>query len=314
MNIIDTHCDALLKLQVDKRNTYMFKKRELDFANHDSIDTNRARLEQGGVKVQFFAIFLSPAIPDNEKWQHALEQVDCFYDEILTQPDLVHITDLKQIPELKDNEIGAVLTLEGSDAFGNDLMKLKTLFRLGVLSLGLTWNNANLVADGVGEKRLAGLTNFGFDVIDLCNEYNVLVDVSHLNENGFDDIISRADRVFASHSNSRAVMDHLRNLTDSQISQIIEKGGMINLVFNPPFIKEGACEIEDLFPHIDRIIELGGTNYIGLGSDFDGIFDYVKDLNHAGEYKNFVDKIEAQYGHVLAEKITHQNFIDNFCK
>lgn len=313
MKIIDTHCDALLKLQSDKRKTYMFKKRELNFANSSEIDTNAERLRAGNVKVQFFAIFLSPAIPDNEKWQHALEQVDCFYDEILTQPNIVHIKHLSEINDLKDDEIGAVLTLEGSDAFGNDLMKLKTLFRLGVLSLGLTWNNANLVADGVGEKRLAGLTNFGFDVIDLCNEYGALVDVSHLNENGFNDIIERADRVFASHSNSRVVMDHLRNLTDSQITQIINKGGMINLVFNPPFIKSGDCEIEDLFPHIDRIIELGGTNHIGLGSDFDGIFDYVKELGHAGEYPNFVAKIEERYGHVLAEKITHLNFQNNFC-
>lgn len=313
MKIIDTHCDALLKLQSDKRETYMFKKRELNFANSSEIDTNAERLRAGNVKVQFFAIFLSPAIPDNEKWQHALEQVDCFYDEILTQPNIVHIKHLSEINDLKDDEIGAVLTLEGSDAFGNDLMKLKTLFRLGVLSLGLTWNNANLVADGVGEKRLAGLTNFGFDVIDLCNEYGVLVDVSHLNENGFNDIIERADRVFASHSNSRVVMDHLRNLTDSQITQIINKGGMINLVFNPPFIKSGDCEIEDLFPHIDRIIELGGTNHIGLGSDFDGIFDYVKELGHAGEYPNFVAKIEERYGHVFAKKITHLNFQDNFC-
>ncbi|HJE19966.1 MAG TPA: dipeptidase [Aliicoccus persicus] len=313
MKIIDTHCDALLKLQSDKRKTYMFKKRELNFANSSEIDTNAERLRAGNVKVQFFAIFLSPAIPDNEKWQHALEQVDCFYDEILTQPNIVHIKHLSEINDLKDDEIGAVLTLEGSDAFGNDLMKLKTLFRLGVLSLGLTWNNANLVADGVGEKRLAGLTNFGFDVIDLCNEYGVLVDVSHLNENGFNDIIDRADRVFASHSNSRAVMDHLRNLTDSQITQIIEKGGMINLVFNPPFIKSGDCVIEDLFPHIDRIIDLGGTDHIGLGSDFDGIFDYVKDLGHAGEYPNFVAKLEERYGHVLAEKITHLNFQNNFC-
>lgn len=313
MNIIDTHCDALLKLQDDKRQTYMFKERVLDFANSEEIDTNSERLKEGGVKVQFFAIFLSPAIPDNEKWQHALEQVDCFYEEILTQPNMVHVKHLSEIKDLKEDEIGAVLTLEGSDAFGNDLMKLRTLFRLGVLSLGLTWNNANLVADGVGEKRIAGLTNFGFDVIDLCNEYDVLVDVSHLNENGFNDIISRADRVFASHSNSRAVMDHLRNLTDSQITQIIEKGGMINLVFNPPFIKKGDCEIEDLYPHIDRLIELGGANHIGLGSDFDGIFHYVKDLGHAGEYPNLLKKLEARYGHIQTEKIAHQNFIDNFC-
>ncbi len=314
MKIIDTHCDALLKLQRDRRNFrgFMDETAPLSFRDSEEIDANLKRLKAGDVKVQFFAIFISPRVPDNEKWQHALEQVDLFYEEVLACENVVHIKDLKEIADLEDHEIGAVLTLEGSDAFGNDLMKLRTLIRLGVLSLGLVWNNANLVADGVGEERGAGLTKFGHEVIELCNENDILIDVSHLNVPGFEDIIEKADRVFASHSNAKGVFDHPRNLTDGQIEQIIERNGMINIVFCPPFIGEGDMRIEDLFPHIDRIISLGGSDHIGIGSDFDGITTYVEGLRHPGEYPNLVEALHKKYGAEFTGKITHRNFIEIF--
>src|SRR5699024_1394810 len=100
-------------------------------------------------------------------------------------PQIKHIKKWEDFNHLNDDEIGAVLTLEGADAFGNDLMKLRQLYRLGVMSLGLTWNNANLCADGVGEDRLAGLSNLGKEVVQLNNEFKVLTDVSHLTEKGF---------------------------------------------------------------------------------------------------------------------------------
>lgn len=313
MHIIDTHCDALLKLQGDYRNGYRTQKRTIDFKNANALDTNAERLEQGGVKVQFFAIFIPSDIPDNEKWQHALEQVDCFYNEVLNQEKFVHIKNFSEILDLKADEIGAVLTLEGSEAFGNDLMKLRTLFRLGVLSLGLVWNNANLVADGVGENRLAGLTEFGFEVIECCNEHDVLIDVSHLNTEGFKDVMNKADRVLASHSNAREIFNHPRNLYDWQIKQIIEKGGMVNIVFNPPFVKDDDVSLEDLFPHIDRIIDLGGSENIGLGSDFDGIASFIKGLEDAGTFGHLIDALTEKYGHEFSEKISHRNFINIYC-
>ena len=111
MYIIDTHCDALLKLQTDFRNTYLYKDRSLDYLDSPELDTNMNRRIEGKVKVQFYAIFISPLLPDNEKWQHALEQIDRFHKDILTQKHMVHIKNLKEINNLKENEYGAVLTL-----------------------------------------------------------------------------------------------------------------------------------------------------------------------------------------------------------
>ncbi|MFC3418419.1 dipeptidase [Salinicoccus hispanicus] len=312
MKIIDTHCDALLKLQTDRRRTYTFENRMLEFKDGAGIETNADRLLEGQVRVQFFAIFIPPLLPDNEKWQHALEQVDCFYDEVLSQENFVHIRSFDEISQLDENKIGAVLTLEGADAVGNDLVKLRTLFRLGVLSVGLTWNNGNLVADGVGETRNTGLTEFGLGFIECCNNHDVLLDISHLNPEGVDVVMERANRVIATHSNAREVFDHPRNLCDDQIRTLVSKGGMINIVFNPPFITEGSVRLEDLFPHIDHIVDLVGEDAIGLGSDFDGIASHIEGLENAGAYQNLVEALIERYGEDFARKMTHGNFLSNY--
>ena len=315
MNIIDTHCDALLKLQGDARATHSYfqQERRLNYLNSNELEMNMERRIKGRVKVQFYAVFISPGIPDNEKWQHALEQIDAFYEEVLTMDNMVHIKQLSDIKNLKEHEYGAVLTLEGSDAFGNDLMKLRTLFRLGVLSLGLVWNNGNLVADGVGETRGTGLSEFGLKVIEECNKNNVLIDVSHLNAEGFKDVIEHGKLIFASHSNARSIHDHPRNLHDKQIEQLIDKGGMINIVFCPPFIGEGKVKIDDLLKHVDKIIELGGEKHIGLGSDFDGITEFVEGLEDASKYGNLIEVLRSKYGEEFAAAITSCNFIERFC-
>src|SRR5699024_8150165 len=148
MEIIDTHCDALLKLQLSKRD-FDEPGKNLTFKNDKTLDTNYERLRAGNVKVQFFAIFIEPDVPSNEKWQHALEQVDLFYTEILGKhPKMKHIRVWQELDQLRSGEIGAVLTLEGAEAFGNDLVKLRHLYRLGVLSVGLMGNGENVCGSG----------------------------------------------------------------------------------------------------------------------------------------------------------------------
>lgn len=312
MNIIDTHCDALFKLQWNARSQYD-KKPSLDYQNAEELDTNVRRLQQGNVKVQFYAIFIPPEVPENEKWQHALEQVDLFYREVIGKnPNIVHIRSWKDLETLQEEEIGAVLTLEGADPIGNDIVKLRHLFRLGVLSFGLTWNHANLCADGAEEPRGAGLTVWGKEVVKENNRHQVLTDVSHLSVRGFWDVIELADYPFASHSNARTVCDHPRNLYDDQIRALIEKNGTIHVVFYPPFINEGkeTAEIADLLRHIDHICSLGGEKHIGFGSDFDGISSRVRRLEHAGQYENFINELLKYYPEETVKGFCYQNFMD----
>lgn len=310
MQIIDTHCDALLKLQVAKRNE-LFRGKPVNYLDAEELDTNFQRLQQGGVKVQFFAVFVHPELPDNEKWQHALEQVDLFYSEVLGQPLMKHIRNWEDIDTLSPGEIGAVLALEGADAFGNDLAKLRHLYRLGVLSLGLTWNFANLCADGVGEPRGGGLTLLGKQVVRLNNDYRVFTDVSHLSLAGFWEVMELAEYPIASHSNARKLCNHPRNLDDGQIEAMFSRNGLIDVVFCPEFINPGSQQaaIGDLLRHIDHLCTLGGERHIGLGSDFDGISDHVTRLENASAYPNLIEALQKHYSETQVEGFAFRNFL-----
>ncbi len=246
-------------------------------------------------------------------FQAALELVDYFYVEVLAKnPEMKHIRKWSDFDTIEDGEIGAFLTLEGVDAIGNDLTKLRTLYNLGVMSVGLTWNYANLAADGASEPRGGGLTSFGKEVVKLNNEYEVFTDVSHLSERGFWDVMELADFPIASHSNAKAICNHKRNLTDEQAKAMFERGGMIHVVYNPPFIKEnGKVSIDDLVKHIEHFCELGGVNKIGLGSDFDGIETKVKNLENAAMTQNLILKLLKYYKEDEVKGFAYQNFLNH---
>ena len=259
LEIIDTHCDALLKLWDDPNR---------DFVNSEEIDANVTRLLAGNVKVQIFAIFVEPYVKQDQKFQAVLEQIDLFHKKILGSSSAFrHIRKWSDLNDIKEDEIGAILSLEGVDAIGDDLSKLSILYQLGVMSVGLTWNQANLAADGVGEPRGAGLTLLGKQLVQMNNQNQILTDVSHLSINGFWDVIDLADFPMASHSNARRLCDHPRNLYDDQIQALVEKKGYIGLVFCPAFVNagEGLSTIQDVLNHLDYMCSLGAEHYIGFG-------------------------------------------------
>lgn len=305
MNVIDLHCDALMKLQDAKGSLRYFDAPELE--------TNKTRLHLGKVKVQCFAIFIDPDIPSDQKFQTALGQVDYFYKEVLgNNPDMVHIKEWSDFDKLKIGQIGAMLTLEGVDAIGNDISKLHILFQLGVRSVGLTWNNANLAADGAGEPRGAGLTLFGKEIVRFHNEHQILTDVSHLCDQAFWDVMDIAKYPIASHSNSRTLCPHPRNLTDEQAMAMFQKGGMVHVVYNPPFICEnGKASIPDLVKHIDHFCSLGGVKQIGFGSDFDGIFSFINGLEDASKTQNLINELLKYYGEDDVRGFAYDNFLNH---
>ncbi|WP_026689583.1 dipeptidase [Alteribacter aurantiacus] len=304
MRVFDLHCDALLKLWENPGRTYV---------NNSDFHTNMERLVRGDVKVQLYAVFVEPEIPSDLKFQVAMDQIDLFYTRVLTQKGVRHIKEWSDLTELEPNEIGAMLTLEGADAFGNDLGKLRTLYRLGVKSLGLTWNNANLCADGVGEPRNGGLTELGFEVVRLNNEYKVWTDVSHLTEPGFWDVMKVAKYPVATHSNAKTLCSHRRNLTDEQAQALFQRDGLLGVVFHPPFIKDDAdsCDIDDLVKHIDHFCELGGKDHIAFGSDFDGIDRVVTRLTHSGEYQNLIEELLKRYSEEEVKGFAYKNVLNH---
>ncbi|GAS83725.1 dipeptidase [Paenibacillus amylolyticus] len=305
MHIIDLHCDSLFRIWLAKG--------QLSFHDAPELETSKQRLIEGGVKVQGFAVFVPPNLNDTEKFQSALDQIHYFYEEVLEKnQDIKHITRWSDIEQLQEHEIGAFLTLEGVDPIGNDLHKLSILYRLGVRSVGLTWNYANLAADGALEPRGAGLSAFGCNIIEFNNKHKILTDVSHLNERGFWDTLDIADYLIASHSNAKAVYDHPRSLSDEQAKALFAKDATIHVVYFPEFIKsaaEGNATIADLIKHIDHFCSLGGVSNIGLGSDFDGITSHVEQLEHAAQSQNLINELLKQYSEEQVRGFAYNNFL-----
>ncbi|WP_268990192.1 dipeptidase [Calidifontibacillus erzurumensis] len=306
--IFDAHCDVLYKMWFNDK---------ISFKDSNMLHVNLDHLLASGGKVQCFAIFIPESVRIYDKFMVALEMVDIFYERVLNEnSNMKMILEKNDILNLKDHEIGAMLTLEGCDAIDYDLIKLKTLYRLGVRSVGLTWNYANAVADGVREKRNAGISNFGKKVIELNNQFKIWTDVSHLGEKSFWDTIEIAKYPIASHSNAFSVFSHPRNLKDDQIKAIIKKNGVIGITFVPYFLRENYHEasIKDILNHIEHICSLGGDRNIGFGSDFDGIDDTVIGLENFRGYENLLNELEKHYSADLISRICYQNFVDNFPK
>lgn len=304
MEIFDAHCDLLYKL---------WRNPVID-VNHDpSLQTSLQKIRNSYGKIQCFAIFVPDDIPFTKRLDVVLKQISLFYERVLKDnPDIRLIKTKSEIADLNRNEIGAILTLEGCDAIGDDLDVLRILYELGVRSVGLTWNYANLVADGALEQRNGGLTLFGRKLIHGLNDRKLWTDLSHASERSFWEAIEIADYPIASHSNVFKLCPHVRNLKDEQIIALIKKNGMIGITFVPFFTTiHRPPQINDVVKHIDYVLSLGGENHLGLGSDFDGIDETIYGLENYSSYLYLINILQKQYSERIVEKIIYKNFVDH---
>ncbi len=289
MLIFDLHCDVLYKMILDST---------IDFyANDDKLAVNLESMKQGSVSAQVFAVFIPRNISKLEQTYSALKMIDIFYNKIVKNGD--HIKLVRNIEELenvnKEGKIAAILSLEGAEPLQGDIRLLHIFYQLGVRAIGLTWNYANEVADGVLEKRNGGLSNFGRELISEMNILNMVIDISHLSEKGFWDVASISKYpLIASHSNSFNITPHIRNLTDEQIREIIKFDGLIGITFVKNFASNKENNINAIIPHIEHIASLGGINNIAFGSDFDGA-EMLNGIEHAGKYKVIYDILSNYY-------------------
>ncbi|MFZ5650012.1 MAG: dipeptidase [Bacillota bacterium] len=271
--VVDAHCDTLTVLDRQERRLGQQSQR-----GHVDIP----RLAQGGVNLQFFAVFISKEYRDNPL-ARALQVFDTFFAEMEGNSEAAGIVyspqDIESI--VSRNKVAALLTVEGGEALAGRIEVLRMFYRIGVRGLTLTWNGRNELGDGVSEAGTGGgLTRFGVSVVREMNRLGMLVDVSHLSEKGFWDVLKESDRpVIASHSNCRALHDHPRNLWDQQIKVLAAGGGVVGLCFYPPFLGSGQASLEMLLDHAVHLAGVAGVDYIGLGSDFDGIESVVPGIN-----------------------------------
>ncbi|MEH7382604.1 dipeptidase [Bacillus sp. JJ1533] len=304
MKIFDAHSDVLYKMWMDPT---------IDFADSPKLHITYNQLRASGSKVQCFAIYIPEGVGPESRFEVALEMVEIFYSKVIAPSPLLKVVRTKaDILALEANEIGAFLTLEGCDAIDQSIAKLQTLLRLGVSSVGLTWNNANFVADGIGEPRGAGLSSFGKQVVKEHNKASIWTDVSHLSIKGFWDVMEVADYPIASHSNAITICKHRRNLQDDQIRALIQKKGMIGITFVPQFLSNhDSASIDDVLKHLDYICSLGGENHVGFGSDFDGITETTTGLENFAGYDRLVNHLLKHYSESQVKKFLFDNFVSN---
>ena len=232
---------------------------------------------------------------------------------------------VRSVAEIRANmaegAISGILHMEGAEPISDSLDELYLYHAAGLRSLGLVWSRPTIFGHGVpfafpsSPDTGPGLTEAGKRLVRACNELKIMVDLSHLNEKGFDDVAATSDApLVATHSNAHAVTQSSRNLTDRQLAVIRETDGMVGVNFATGFLRpDGRREPdmgwEPVLRHMDHLIEHLGEDRVGFGSDFDGA-TVPKGITDVAGLPRLIDAMAAHgYGEALIAKIAHGNWL-----
>ena len=261
MQLFDLHCDSIVS----------YRERDVDFLNGET-QFSLNELKQFDRLCQTMAVF----IPDQIRGEKAREYFDvhaAYLRELLVRQgnlaeQAVSAADIERIT--KEGKCACILSVESGAALAGKLENVKYLADQGVKMMTLVWNGENEL--GSGHDTSNGLTVFGKQAVAEMEAKRIIVDVSHLNDRGFDELCEIAKRPFiATHSNLRAVAGHRRNLTDAQFREIVDRKGLVGINLCQIFLSDdGNGDVDHTYRHIDRMLELGGEDVIACGSDFDG--------------------------------------------
>lgn len=251
--------------------------------NAIGIQLNIPKMQQGGIDTAFFAVDVTRAWKNH--LSYALDAFGWFDTEVSTHGTEICIirTAAEIIAAKSEGKIGAVLTIENSEGVERSLNILRSLYCLGIRSIGLTHNPNTWASTGNDEGETGGgLTKFGVMLVKEMNKLGILVDVSHISERGFWDVLDITDiPVIASHSNCKTLCNHSRNLTNEQLKAVTTNGGVVGITFVPGFLTEDGWTnpppFAQLLNHIEYAIDIAGLDHVGIGSDFDGGGDLLKD-------------------------------------
>lgn len=282
MLVADMHCDTISEIfhELKKGNECCL------YRNNLHIDVEK--MIKGDYLFQCFAMHVDLKL-SKAPLADCMELIDLFYKQLELNNNLglaLSFDDI--IKNRQEGKISALLTIEEGGVTNCSLSQLRNFYRLGVRLLTLTWKYENGIGypscrysetPDCGTKDTEnGLTEFGLEFINEMERLGMMIDVSHLSDAGFYQVLKNTKKPFvASHSNARARCGHVRNLTDDMIRSIAERGGVIGINFCPYFLEDAANEgeaegtIAAIIAHIKHIAAVGGYECIALGSDFDGI-------------------------------------------
>ncbi len=294
-DIFDCHCDTLTKAMWENKDLY---KNDL----HLDID----RLKGFGKAIQIFAIWLDmPYL--NRAYENTIKAIDFFEQQLKIYGRYI-TSDIGD-----ENKIRAILSVEGGEAVEGDMDKLHYLRERGIRLMTLTWNNENEIGYGAATGVDKGLKDFGKAVVREMNDTDMLIDVSHLNEKGFWDVYKISQKPFiATHSDSKALCNHCRNLTDDQLKAMAETKSMVGVNLYPPFIDGEKGSLDNIIRHIDHIMNIMGDKNTALGCDFDGIDICPENIDDVSKLNILYDRVNHIWGKEIADNIFYNNMLAFF--
>lgn len=310
MNLIDMHCDTI----------FLMMREEGTKLRKNSLCVDLEKMKKAESMAQFFACFIYMEEFQGEDrftqgYQQALKMIERAKREFADNDDQISL--VRNCNELMQNvqksKMSAFLTIEEGGIVENDIRRLEHLYEEGIRLMTLLWNSENCM--GYPNSRDAklmsmGLKKFGMETIERMNELGMIVDVSHLSDGGFWDVIKHSKKpVVASHSNARTLCPHPRNLSDQMIRALAEQGGVAGLNLYPYFINEnGTAGIDDLMHHIEHMYYIGGEDFVAIGTDFDGFDEGELDVKNLGDMNYLYEALKKRkFNDAQIEKFWYKN-------
>ena len=314
MKFIDLHCDTLMRL-------YAMKKDHAETPWSNSGQADIRRMLENGYAMQCFACFTDAKEKSvgNSHYEDVLSMTELMRRTVEEHKD--EIAFAGNYREYKDNQeagkLSIMLTVEEGGILDGRIERLDRLYEEGIRMMTLTWNYPNCLGypnkDFTYQKE--GLTAFGHEALERMDELGIAADVSHMSDGGFWDVCKYGKRPFlATHSNSRSVAHHARNLTDEMLKKLADKGGVTGLNFFGPFVSDsGESTLDGLIYQARHILDVGGRDILCIGSDFDGMTG-EQEISGCQEMSRLAESLErAGFSSDEVEAICWKN-AENFMK
>lgn len=263
--MIDLHCDTIMQLLDHPDSGDLYR-------NTWKIDIEK--LQKAHSKVQDFALFINLGETNDPYGRYEEMRNLCTTQIHLYGEHIQHVLSYQDVESVYESgKIGVLMSIEEGGVLGGDLDKLKQAYQDGVRLITLTWNYPNGLGEPHCGEQHKKLTPKGIEFVEAMQDLGIVVDCSHLNDAGTEQLGDILDVPFvASHSNAREVTAHTRNLPDNLIKLIANKGGVIGLNFAQSFLGTSpVSRIDDIVKHGLYLINKGGEDVVALGTDFDGI-------------------------------------------
>ena len=274
-------------------------------------------LKKANVRFILNTIFVHPKLRPEKTVENANLQLQVYedlYDKY--DQDIIKITNTNDIDTAVEmQKIGFITLMEGADPLENPDSVFE-YYKKGLRVLGLSWNNQNKYASGPDSDD--GISEEGFKLLENINNLRITLDLSHLNKTSFWQALEKYEHIpIASHSNASALTSHPRNLDDEQLLEISGRGGVIGIVLYNHFLKtrDNKPTLEDIYQHIDYILNLCGENHVGIGSDLDGarVSDFPKQIRSISKLQRIPRYLITKgYSEALVRKVCYDNFLNLF--